>query len=237
MNEYRESKDLTRAGWYEEADGGFAVLLKRSSQEAIRFETDDRSTATAWIETFITAGSLPEDEEVVPVGTFRLRMVNHHAYLNRSGVAVYSTTDWLGRDQDPTRDRLLLFSPSEALEFAEHVLKHKAELEGQQSELEAQFKPVCLEVYKAAQDLWSREHQGRSRNFLDVEMVLSHAYNRVTRDESNLAEKWWSATFTVGTYSSELQEAQFWRYFDRYYRDQFISECFPDESDEEEGEE
>jgi len=228
MKEYRESEDLTRAGWYEEDDGSLAVLLKKSSEEAIRYETDDRSVATAWIEAFIATGTLP-DEEPVPVGTSRLRMVNHQAYLSRGGVAVY-TTDRLEKDQDPPHDRLLLLSPDEALQFAEYVLAHRGELEGQQSELYAQFKPVCLEVLKVASDLWS-QGQGRRRNLLDIEMVLSHAYNRVTRDESNPAEKWWSATFS-GAYSHELQVAQFWRYFDKHYRSQFLRECFP-ESDEE----
>src|SRR5215472_11724661 len=108
MNEYRESKDLTRAGWYEEGDGGLAVLLKKSNQEAIRYEATDRSTATAWIEAFVTAGALP-DEEPVPVGTSRLRITDHQAYLSRSGVAVYVTFR-LEKDQDPPRDQLLLLS-------------------------------------------------------------------------------------------------------------------------------
>jgi hypothetical protein len=230
MNGYKESEDLTRAGWYEEGDGSLAVLLKRSSQEAIRYETDEPSVAMAWIEKYVAEGKLP-DEEPVPAGTSKLRMVDHRAYLNRCGVAVYAR-DHLEEDQDPPRDQLLLLSPSEALQFAEYVLAHRGVLEGQQLELEAQFKPVCIEVLRVASDLWRKERQGRMSTLFDVSMVLSQAYSRVTKDESNLAEKWWSATFT-GTYSHELQEAQFWRYFDRHYRDQFMDECFP-ESDEEE---
>jgi hypothetical protein len=229
MNEYRESKDLTRAGWYEEGDDDFAVFLKKSNEGAVRYETDDNSIAIAWIEAFVMTGALP-DKEPVPVDVSQLRMVSHQAYINQSGVAVYATTH-LERDQDPPRDQLLLLSPDEALQFAEYVLAHRGELEGQQLELYAQFKPVCLEVLKAASDLWS-QNRGRG-NMLDIEMTLSHAYNKVTQDESNLAEKWWVATYAAGTYSHELQEVQFWRYFDRHYRDQFISECFP-ESDEEE---
>lgn len=229
MNGYKESEDLTRAGWYEEDDGSLAVFLKKSSEDAIRYETDDRDTALAWIEEFAAEGKLP-DEEPVPQGTSRLRMINHQAYLNSCGVAVYATTH-LEKDQDPPHDRLLLLSPDEALQFAEYVLTHRAALEGQQLELYAQFKPICLEVLKVASSLWSQD-QGRRRNLLDVEMVLSRAYNRVTRDESNLAEKWWSSTFT-GAYSHELQEVQFWRYFTRHYKSQFVHECFP-ESDEEE---
>ena len=169
-----------------------------------------------------------------------LETASHRCYIGKAGVTLYSTEQLEEEDQDPAADQLVLLSPGEALQLAEYILAHWAELETREKALEAQFEQVSQSLLSLFTERWKRElfEERRRRSsytpgFLDFDQALSDAYRQLVLDESGEVRRWYKATFT-DRFSHEQQEALFWRYFNSRYREGLLEQFFPEDAEEEE---
>jgi len=169
-----------------------------------------------------------------PKRTSQLDTVNHRCFIGKGGVTLYSTDGLdLEEGQEPQKDHLLLLSPVEAIQIAEQVLAHRAQLDAQQPELDAQFERVSQTLVAFFPELWKRYCHEKKRHgggdhssFLDFELVVTDAYNRLIFDESGMVGQWY-ATIWTDTYSHEQLKALFWRHFNRYHREQLLDQYLP----------
>jgi hypothetical protein len=171
-----------------------------------------------------------------------LATASHRCFVGSAGVTLYSTEQLEEDDQDPAADQLMLLSPGEALQLAEYILAHRAELESRERALEAQFEQVSQALLSLFTERWRRElfEERRQRasytpGFLDFDQALADAYRQLVLDESGEVRQWYKATFT-DRFSHEQQEALFWRYFNRRYREGLLEQFFPEDEEGEEEE-
>lgn len=163
-----------------------------------------------------------------------LATASHRCYIGSAGATLYAT-DQLEEDQDPTKDQLLLLSPGEALQVAEYIQAHRAELEARDAELEAQFEQVSQALLSLFAEWWRRKlfeerrrHINYTPDFLNFDQALGDAYRQLVLDESGPVRHWYKATFT-DRFSHEQQETLFWRYFNSRYHEGLLEQYLESE--------